>query len=548
MITAIATVSTVSGVGMGIRRLSETCFGFGMFLMMVALFMDKTFYILNLLVQSLGYYTQFIVQLGWHTDAFEQLGPSPHSELGRFSPEDHGDPDGPDDWMDTWTMFYWGWWISWSPFVGMFIAKISRGRTIRQFINGTLTAPVLYSILWMVIFGGAGIRHEREATNMGFCCPADNESWFLNATETFKLIETRQLEETIIDAAGSYWLCDEGQCGKCAKSVLNLMQRNNDTYSNFTTSYVNLGKDFGSTSPDRSLSKLSCHPTEQMWFDVMRSYGGIGPFMAVFSLFGIVLYFVTSSDSGSLVIDCLSSNGDPDPPAIQRVFWAMMEGATATALLVAGGKKGLDALQTAGIVSGLPYTFIICILCVSLWRAVKVAAGDLDPFGPKFAIGLFDCWAAHPMTQWKKKSREILELFVGFCINIFKAPWTMAEVQARLNNSDKVWAYAIAPTICMVLWIIFHFAEIGVNGMWAIGWFFYLCFATLLASVRIQVRERFEIIGNPFEDFFAALFLYPNVALQMDKTTENLVQKKKKSNMEMTMDPENGKVNSAFEN
>ena len=83
VITAIATVSTVSGVGMGIRRLSETCFGFGMFVMMAALFMDKTFYILNLLVQSLGYYLQYIMQLGWHTDAFEQLGPSAHKTLGR---------------------------------------------------------------------------------------------------------------------------------------------------------------------------------------------------------------------------------------------------------------------------------------------------------------------------------------------------------------------------------------------------------------------------------------------------------------------------------
>ena len=91
--------------------------------------------------------------------------------------------------------------------------------------------------------------------------------------------------------------------------------------------------------------------------------------------------------SGSLVIDCLTSNGDPDPPKIQRVFWAVMEGATASALLAAGGKGGLQALQTAGVVSGLPYTFVICILCVALWRAVKVADGDLDPFGPTFAIG-----------------------------------------------------------------------------------------------------------------------------------------------------------------
>ena len=174
----------------------------------------------------------------------------------------------------------------------------------------------------------------------------------------------------------------------------------------------------------------------------------------------------------------------------------------------------------------------------------------MDPFGPKFAIGLFDCWAAHPITQWKKKQKEILELFMGFCIQTIKAPWTVGEVQARLNNSEKVWAYAIAPTTSLVLFVIFMFAELGVNGMWAIAWFFYLCFATMMASVRIQVRERFDIIGNPFEDFFSSLFLYPNVALQMDKTTENLVQKKKKSTMEMksAADPENGKVNSAFEN
>ena len=81
-----------------------------------------------------------------------------------------------------------------------------------------------------------------------------------------------------------------------------------------------------------------------MWFDVMRSYEGIGEFLAIFSLFAIILYFVTSSDSGSLVIDCLSSNGDPDPPRIQRVFWALMEGATATALLVSFESVGAVAL------------------------------------------------------------------------------------------------------------------------------------------------------------------------------------------------------------
>ena len=99
------------------------------------------------------------------------------------------------------------------------------------------------------------------------------------------------------------------------------------------------------------------------------------------------------------------------------------------------------------IVSGLPYTFVICMLCVALWRAVKVAGGDLDPFGPKFTVGLFDCFATHPVKQIRYEGKRILELFVGFLKNIFIAPWTVAQVSARLNNSTKVWAYAIPPVI-----------------------------------------------------------------------------------------------------
>merc|ERR1712038_166919 len=235
----------------------------------------------------------------------------------------------------------------------MFIAKISKGRTIKQFINGTLTAPIIYTFLWLVIFGGAGIRQERESANAGLCCPAKDENgtltegWFLNNTDLNSTLYSRDIDPTdVLVAESSYWMCIDGDCGPCAKSVLNAKDKINMTYIDFITEYFNFANDFGSVSSDRGLARLSCHSTEQMWFDVMRSYSGIGEFLAIFSLCGIVLYFVTSSDSGSLVIDCLSSNGDPDPPAVQRVFWAMMEGATATALLAAGGKKGLQALQS----------------------------------------------------------------------------------------------------------------------------------------------------------------------------------------------------------
>ena len=122
----MATASTISGISAGIRRLSEIAFVMGLFIMSLVLFLDKTPYLLNLFVQSLGVYFQNIIQLGWHTDAFEQLGPSHgSSQRNRYVPAGLKDTDGPTDWMDSWTFFYWGWWISFTPFcckyVGVFV-------------------------------------------------------------------------------------------------------------------------------------------------------------------------------------------------------------------------------------------------------------------------------------------------------------------------------------------------------------------------------------------------------------------------------------------
>jgi len=113
----------------------------------------------------------------------------------------------------------------------------------------------------------------------------------------------------VILAGSAYWTCEDGSCGSCATSILQMKENEEATYGDLLEEYTILRDDFGSTKLDRSLARISCHSTEQMWFDIMRSYGDVGRFLSVFSLFGIVLYFVTSSDSGSLVIDCLSANG-----------------------------------------------------------------------------------------------------------------------------------------------------------------------------------------------------------------------------------------------
>ena len=153
------------------------------------------------------------------------------------------------------------------------------------------------------------------------------------------------------------------------------------------------------------LYKLSCRSKEDMWFDVVQQYGDLGTFLSVLSLMGIVLYFVTSSDSGSLVIDCLSANGKQEPPVIQRIFWALTEGACATALLKAGGSDALSALQTASIASGLPYTVLLNFMCVALWRALRQESGDYDPKDAEFTMGIFD------ITSMNRLFKMILSIF-----------------------------------------------------------------------------------------------------------------------------------------
>lgn len=130
------------------------------------------------------------------------------------------------------------------------------------------------------------------------------------------------------------------------------------------------------------------------------------------------------------------------------------------------------------------------------------------------------------------------------------APWTISKVAKRLDNSTSYAAYAIPSFFCFVAFIVFHIGEIGCDGLWSIAWTFYLGFATIMTGVRIQCREKLDINGNAYEDFFASLFFYPNVALQLDLTTQNLgVQEEAAKPNEIKLEEaENGKVNNAFEN
>lgn len=447
-VTACATASVVSGLKVGIRRLSEICFILGMFLMLIAFFFQDTWHVLNVYVQSMGYYMQWIVQLGFHTDAFAQLNNAPDGNSNQ-------------EWMKSWTIFYWGWWIAWSPFVGMFIAKISKGRTIRQFINGTMTAPIIYSFLWFCIFGSAGLKMERDAAIAGLTC---------NAKPT--VISNGTVNGTLMPP--------------------------------LTTAAFSNG----------TLIRLSCRKTEEMWFDVMNQYGDLGTFLSVVSLLSIILYFVTSSDSGSLVIDCLSANGEPEPPVIQRVFWALTEGACATALLYSGGTNSLKALQAVSIASGVPYTVLLCFMCVALWRAVKIEAGDLDPHGPHFTTGLLDVLSNPTSSSVQKVLLAVV------------APWySMGKAASKVAGREgRKCVYMLVLAVLFYLWIACMALEPVVTGISYIGWTVLCGFFAYATAIRNSIREKYGIYGNMAEDFFAVMITYPFAAYQMEHHMDHVEQ------------------------
>jgi choline-glycine betaine transporter len=488
IITAIATVSVVSGIKNGIQRLSNVAFAMGLMILFVALYVDDTWMYLNIFVQSVGYYIQYVIQLGSITAAFAatpfeifdahgvDLSPSV-SPAGSI----HATTTEHKNWMDWWTLFYWGWWIAWSPFVGTFMAKISKGRTVSQFIIGSCIGPMAFGFIWFSIFGGAGIQMTRNAAANGILEPT----------------VVAVLEQTTLPADGqlnAYAQQTGWVTGACAIQ----------TYVHNCAATADC--EFEYLKPPSLIVNLDQRSKEDMWYDMMLSYGAPDGFMGwllyVFSMLSLVLYFVTSSDSGSLVIDILAANGVEDPPVIQRIFWACMEGLTATALLVAGGSNALNALSTVSIVAGLPYTALLCFICTSTWRALKMDAeyqekgADNKGPGPQFDIELADIFCD------PKKN------IVSFLIN------TICPIKA-IHSHGNIF-YTIMSSVLWLCFIAFHFIQLGADGWWAMAWMAYTMNTLIIWDIRGSARRKDGIQGNMIEDFFAALLLHGGVLCQVE--------------------------------
>ncbi|MBP2280498.1 choline/glycine/proline betaine transport protein [Psychrobacter sp. PL19] len=265
-ITMLAALSLFMGLDKGIKRLSDINIFLTIVLLSFVIILGPTQFIFNSFVENIGNYLHQVIPLGLWTESY----------------------DGKDNWQSSWTTFYWAWWISWSPFVGVFIARISRGRTIREFILGVLLIPITILFLWFTAFGGAAVHMEMLAA-----------------------ADPSMVSPGLIEAVQA---------------------------------------DYGSAI-----------------FKLMESYPFAQP-VTLLIIVMIVLWFVTSSDSASFVIDMLTSGGDTNPPKIQRLFWAGTEGVIAAVLLAAGG---LGALQAASIVSGFPFAIVIVVMMYALLRGLS---------------------------------------------------------------------------------------------------------------------------------------------------------------------------------
>ena len=257
-ITICATVSVVLGLDRGIRVLSEFNIVVASALLIAVFLLGPTVFLIDTFFQNVGTYLGRLTSMSLWSQGYQ---------------ETRGHHGG--------TVFYWGWWIAWAPFVGMFIARVSFGRTVREFVVGVLLVPTLINCLWLSVFGNAALHVE------------------------------------LFGSGGLVAMVDE----------------------NFAMAL----------------------------FELLGTYP-FSSFTALVAILVITVFFVTSSDSGSLVIDTITAGGHPHPPVGQKVFWAVTEGLVAIALLMAGG---LSALQTGAVSTGLPFALVILVMCFGLHRGLR---------------------------------------------------------------------------------------------------------------------------------------------------------------------------------
>jgi len=284
ILCSIATVSVVFGINRGMQRISELNMLLSVLLIIILLAIGPTRYILNTLLETTGNYTQNIIGMSLWSDAQKDSG-----------------------WQNWWTAYYWPWWMTWGPFVGMFVARISKGRTIRELIAGVLLVPTLITAIWMSTVGGSALKIEQDARHQ-------------YEAQTAALVEAGQPATPAFEG---------GPIVKATKA---------DNTAALFTMFDNI------------------------------DHGTLGQAMSVIACLLLATYFITSADCGTHVLCFLDAEGATDTPIKIRIVWGVLIAVIGAGLLYAGGLK---AMQTASIIAGFPISIFIAILSVTLFKSLR---------------------------------------------------------------------------------------------------------------------------------------------------------------------------------
>ncbi|MFC7405003.1 choline BCCT transporter BetT [Georgenia alba] len=290
----MATVSAVAGIDKGIRRMSELNVLLAIGILVYITITGQTAFLMDALVLNVGDYLSGFADMTLNTFGFDR----------------------PDQWMMDWTLFFWAWWIAWAPFVGLFLARISRGRTIRQFVAGTLTVPFLFILVWISVFGNSALRRVLGGND-----------------------------------------------------------------------------EFGQTA---------MNTPERAFYSLLEQYPGAPPLIAVATFTGL-LFYVTSADSGALVMSTFSSTiEDPrrDGAIPIRIFWSVTTGALTLAMLLAGG---IFTLQYATIIIGLPFSVVMYLIMFGLYRSLRFEAAQADSLGVAMPGALSGRAGDGPPRGWRQR-------------------------------------------------------------------------------------------------------------------------------------------------
>ena len=390
-----------------------------------------------------------------------------HQTLDSFEQIGFDDGSNPKAWQSWWTVFYWGWWIAWSPFVGTFIAQISRGRTVRVFILGNMMIPALVTAIWTTIMGGLGVVMEYHALEAGI---------------------------------------------------------GNDCYS-------------GDPYTNGTYTRLSCAPPEDQLF-ILIDYYPLSQFISIITIIAIIGYFVTSSDSASYVIDMITSNGIEEPPKLQRIFWALTEGAVATALLAVGGKDALNALQTVSIAAAWPFTVLLLIMVYGLIKAFNMdkelfarranQGTTIDSQNNNTMANMYDDNMNNNDDKNDAYDDEIKDWRLGFFDALFNSIFICLQsvfipCWLQYKNGKKIGMYGkrvnkenicdnIIWIICVfivpIVFIILHILELWIPGTAYLAWVVYVGWVFIGGVHRIKMREYYHLKGNPIIDVGAYCCCY----------------------------------------